>query len=68
MKRTLLILVSIFAVISAYAEITVKASAPSAVAVGQQFRVEYSANIKTNINSVLFIYYPTIVDCSIKYQ
>ena len=46
MKRTLLILVSIFAVISAYAEITVKASAPSAVAVGQQFRVEYSVNDK----------------------
>ena len=46
MKRTLLTLVSIFAVISAYAEITVKASAPSTVAVGQQFRVEYSVNDK----------------------
>ena len=48
MKRTLLLLVSIFAVISAYAEVTVKASAPSAVAVGQQFHVEYSVNEKAS--------------------
>ena len=44
MKKTLVFLLSLFIVCKAFADISVKASAPSAVAVGQQFRVEYSVN------------------------
>lgn len=44
MKRTLLFLISFLFVFKIYADVSVKASAPSAVAVGQQFRVEYSVN------------------------
>lgn len=44
MKRILLFLCSLLIINYTYAEVTVKASAPSAVAVGQQFRVEYSIN------------------------
>lgn len=44
MKRILLFLCSLLIISNTYAEVTVIASAPSAVAVGQQFRVEYSIN------------------------
>lgn len=44
MKRTLILIISLFLVTKVFAEVTVKASAPSAVAVGQQFRLEYSVN------------------------
>lgn len=44
MKRTILFLISFLFIFKVYADVSVKASAPSAVAVGQQFRVEYSVN------------------------
>lgn len=43
---------SILTVVTAWADVTFKASAPSAVAVGQQFRVEYTANARANGISV----------------
>lgn len=46
MKKILLFVLSLFISYSAFADVDVKASAPSAVAVGQQFRVEYSVNDK----------------------
>lgn len=46
MKKTLLFLISLFIFGKALADPNVKASAPSAVAVGDRFRVEYSINDK----------------------
>ena len=51
------LILSLFAVMAAWAEASFTASAPSAVAVGQQFRVEYhvtarSAGITSEINKV----------------
>lgn len=46
MKKTLFILFSLFVFGKALADPNVKASAPSAVAVGDRFRIEYSINEK----------------------
>lgn len=40
------LILSLFTIVSAWADATFKASAPSAVAVGQQFRVEYVVNAR----------------------
>lgn len=44
MKRSLIFILSLILVSKVFADTSVKASAPSAVAVGQQFRIEYSVN------------------------
>lgn len=44
MKRILFIILSLIITNVAFADVTFKASAPSAVAAGQQFRVEYSVS------------------------
>lgn len=51
-KFIISLFLSVFTVVTSWADVTLKASAPSAVAVGQQFRVEYTANARANGISV----------------
>lgn len=52
MRKLLSLILSVLTVVTAWADVTFKATAPSAVAVGQQFRVEYTANARANGISV----------------
>ncbi len=52
MRKLLSFILSVLTVVTAWADVTFKATAPSAVAVGQQFRVEYTANARANNISV----------------
>lgn len=47
-KLLFTLILSVLSTVMAWADVTFKATAPSAVAVGQQFRVEYTANARAN--------------------